>query len=535
MFFPRTLALAALLALATPARAEETAAPPAALADSFCPDCRRPATWEQEKCAGCGMEFEPLRPRTRKGEGAPAGAAEPAPAPGADTSPFPAPKQGEPPDKAPPGESIIPSPWRQIQPPEQSRFGFGGYGRVGFDVATDLEGAKPLDIVEFAPILGKQPYAELHFFYKDKLNEMPVLVKSTLAFGAQIFHYTGEFDAQMALRELYAELNPLPELALWVGARMYRGDNVYIFDFWPLDDQNTLGGGAAFKFAEYHRIQAHVGVNRITNDDTFFQFQEIELPLDGAVGTRSAVFLDRNRGVASLTYGLELPVGFRAKVHGEGHYLPSGDRRLPSGVDEHLPSDHGFLIGGEVGLFAEQGSFANLFCRYSTGLAAFDELQVPFGFDTDLQVTDAERLLMALGGAVESQWAGAHFGAYYQRFRDADGVADREDFDQYAVAMRPLLYLGQYFRTGFEVCWEWNQHQGIIPETGSEELQQLTKLTFLVGVAPRPGVFARPELNIFFSLKWLNRAATLDLGRNRLAERPDNDEQSFGLLAEWWF
>src|SRR5687768_9757757 len=158
------LVLLAIAPLAASATEEKAAAPVGSVApaqagvpDSFCPQCRRGVTWEDTRCTGCGTEFEPLKPRMRKGEGAAADGA------GANESPFAAPPQGAPPDKVEPGSQIIPSPWKQIQPPEQSRFGFGSYGRVGFDVTTDLDGAAPLDLVDFRPRLGKGSYQELHF------------------------------------------------------------------------------------------------------------------------------------------------------------------------------------------------------------------------------------------------------------------------------------------------------------------------------------------------------------------------------------
>lgn len=512
------------------------------VSDSFCPTCRAPVSWEDARCAACGAEFEPVRPRVLKsaaasGASAVTGTAD---APSADESPFPAPAQGEPADKIAPSKALIDSPWVQIQPPAQGRFGFGSYGRVGFDVGADLKGTPPTDLVDNRPILGKSPYQELHFFYKDKLYDMGVLVKSTLAFNEELFHYNGDFDAQMAVRELYAELAPTDDLAVWIGARMYRGDNVYLFDFWPLDDQNTLGGGAAIRLDGIHKIQAHIGMNRLTTGSNPFYFQTVELPSSGLEGPREVVFLDRNRGTASLTYSIELPEGFKAKVHGEATYTPSDERIAEDGSTiERLPSDKGFLLGGQVGWRAEDGTLkdttANLFFRYAGGLAAYDELQVPFGFDTDLQVTDAERILVALGGAVETPWLGVLYGAYWQRFQDGDGIDTRNDNDQFAIGARPLVYIGQYFRAGFESTFQALRNKSVFPETGSEELQTLTKLSLMVSVAPRPGIFSRPELMLFFSMKWLNDAAADELGRTRLNERPDRTEQSIGLLAEWWF
>jgi maltoporin len=525
-----------LIALAAPARAQTPAPAPAAAqpqADYYCPDCHAPIRWNQDKCPSCGAEFEPLKPRVKKGEGAPPPAAAPGPeAPGSrNESPFPAP----PPDQPnPPGApQIIDSPWPQIQPPSESRFGFGSYGRVGITVAPDLHGAKPFDIVDFRPRLDEGPYQELSFYYKDTLAAMPILVKTTLAFQENLFHYTGEFDAQFALRELYAELNPTPSVAVWIGSRMYRGDDIYIFDFWPLDNQNTLGGGAAFKLTEDQTLQAHVGFNRIVDHNVFYQFQTIDVPAFNSVGSQQEVFLDRNRGVVSLTYKIMLPWGLKWKVHGEGHYLPSGDKRLDNGQNQHLPADRGFLIGTEVEERFDP-SFVRLFVKYARGLAAYDPLSVPFGFAPDLTITDSERVLVGVGGAIDTHWFGMHYGAFWQHFTDSSGIDNFNDQDQYAIAARPEVYLGDYVRAGFEVSWEGQQPKGIFPETGREEFAQVTSFTFLLGLATGRGPYARPALYAFYGFHWLNGPARIELART-LVDEPHAREDVFGLLAEWWF
>ena len=40
---------------------------------------------------------------------------------------------------------------------------------------------------------------------------------------------------------------------------MYRGDDVYLFDFWPLDNLNTVGGGAMYSF---NRRQTSLALHR---------------------------------------------------------------------------------------------------------------------------------------------------------------------------------------------------------------------------------------------------------------------------------
>ena len=52
---------------------------------------------------------------------------------------------------------------------------------------------------------------------------------------------------------------------------MYRGDDIYLLDWWPLDNQNTIGGGASYDFKKTDtRVAAHVGMQRL---DDPYQYQ----------------------------------------------------------------------------------------------------------------------------------------------------------------------------------------------------------------------------------------------------------------------
>ena len=48
------------------------------------------------------------------------------------------------------------------------------------------------------------------------------------AFSGDLFHYTGNFSQNIAIRNAYAEVENLGlrGLTLWAGSRMYRGDDV---------------------------------------------------------------------------------------------------------------------------------------------------------------------------------------------------------------------------------------------------------------------------------------------------------------------
>src|SRR5438552_6653043 len=93
---------------------------------------------------------------------------------------------------------------------------------------------------------------------------MSVVVHTTLGFLDDFFHFTGQFRSTMALRNLYAEATNVgtPHLSLWIGSRLYRGDDIYLFDFWPLDNLNTLGGGVGLRFGPTD-LKLHIGVSRL--------------------------------------------------------------------------------------------------------------------------------------------------------------------------------------------------------------------------------------------------------------------------------
>ena len=64
---------------------------------------------------------------------------------------------------------------------------------------------------------------------------------------------------------------------------------------------------------------------------------------------------------------------------------------------------------------------------------------------------------------------------------------------------------------------------------------QLLRLDPL-GVLPDHGGVPSPGLGRHLrAVVQLDEGARLELGRTRFADRPDAQEHSFGLLAEWWF
>ncbi|HEY5951075.1 MAG TPA: carbohydrate porin [Kofleriaceae bacterium] len=478
---------------------------------------------------------------------------EPEPAP-----PSPAPEVGKDQVKQPP-QAIPPQP-RTFEAPIDRGFRFGSYGRVL--AGSDLRGGKPQKvlIVAHGPRIVEDSYLELEFSYGfDKLiHDKPQIVVRpviTLAFDGTLFHDTGEFDAQPALRNMLLDGRVRDDLTLWVGSRMYRGDDIYLFDYWPLDDINTVGAGVQFspKFnlrdsSEDHapldklELAGHIGYNRLNNP---FQFQEIEVanPVQGATTVEQ---LNRQRVVTSVTAAyIAMPsgagIGGKLKLHGEYHSLPSGTRKREDGTTEALPEDSGVLFGGELGVFGfsdnkQYRRHLNLFARYAKGLAAFDELAPPTTFGPELETTRANEFTFGVSGNFDYALGNMMVGALSRRFIDADSSAtDPDDGWEYAIDARPLVRVVPDWFVGGDISYQAKFPKGLNAITLRAEDPALFQIAPMIAWSPMgPSAYDRPQLRFVYRAAHLNQAALDEYVP--MDPRHSHEWVHFlGFQAEWWF
>lgn len=417
----------------------------------------------------------------------------------------------------------------------------GSYGRADASTRLDGSGAQAVTVVSHPGRLQLDPYLELDLLWEGgEADGARFRALVTPALAGDLFHTTGVFDADLALRNLFAEAEGfgVPGLSAWAGSRMYRGDDVYLLDFWPLDNLNTVGGGLQWKMGGT-RVQAHAGVNRLLGED--WQFQTVESPLPGGVESETLTVLDRQRLVTSLKGDQEIPLGglvLRPKLVLERHTLPPG-RRLVEEPDiyEELPADRGGMVGGQLSAWGREAPFyVHLFYRHATGLAAVGELVIPTdGFADDGTVAAAREDLAALAANWDGGKVSVAAGAYLRAFADADG--DRVDVDDYTeavVALRPALYPTEHLALQLEASREWRRPRGLNPRTDEVDRPSLTRLTVMPAIQPRRGTFSRPMVYLRYSAIVLNQDA-LDWfpeGDTRV-EGPVVHE--VGLGAEWWF
>ncbi len=437
--------------------------------------------------------------------------------------------------------------------PSAAGFRFGSYGRVL--AGTDMRGGKPdkILVVAHGPRIVEDSYLELEFSYgflrKGTDNDIVIRPVITLAFDGTLFHDTGEFDAQPALRNMFLDGRLRDDLSLWVGSRMYRGDDIYLFDYWPLDDINTVGAGIQYTPRVHiaggeERMEgaAHVGFNRLDNP---FQFQEIEVP-NPVQGATIVDQLNRQRIVTSATVAyVSLPSGAgpgaKLKLHGEYHALPSGTRKRADGTFEQLPADSGFLVGAELGAFGlsdnkDYRRHLNLFLRYAKGLAAFDELAPPTSFGPTLETSRANELSFGVSGNYDFSLGNVMLGALSRRFIDADAnTTDSDDGWEYAIDARPLVRVVPDFFVGADVSYQARFPNGLNNITLRAEDPSVFQIAPMLVWSPMgPSAYDRPQIRLVYRAAYLNDGA-----RNLYV--PDDPRHAqktqhfLGLQAEWWF
>jgi maltoporin len=461
------------------------------------------------------------------------------------STPVPQPGPSQPPAQVPPisAEGTGREPGSPAAPTAGATgFDFGAYGRVG--VGLDLRGHEgySTNVVSHGSRLEEAPYIEPDFYYTRTIGGDPdkrwrVVLAPAFA-GGDLFHYSGSLDSHFVIRNAYVETENLGAhgLRLWAGSRMYRGDDIYLFDYWPMDNLNTVGAGASYR-ARKTEVALQVGLNRL---DDLYQFERLDTPPRGLGPPGSATVLDRPRFVASVKatqqFG-DFP-GAKVSIYGEVHALPSGEQTDPTTMMKTpLPGDVGWVAGLQLGGWLRPYVFLNLWLRAAGGLAAFGELSVPTGIDPTRRVTSAREIVGAMSGNWESRWLGVMFGAYVRRFNDASASdLNPASYTEGILAARPHIYWNQYFHTAVELSYQARQADSIDFVANRVLTPQVFRFSVLPLVAPLGrGTYSRPQIYLVYTVSVLNDDARIALWDPQDFRYQANVVHYLGTGVEWWF
>ena len=227
------------------------------------------------------------------------------------------------------------------------------------------------------------------------------------------------------------------------------------------------------------------------------------------------------------------------KLYAEYHYLPSGEETLGNNPNQtiRLSNDQGSLVGMQYGLwgFGDQ-SHVNVFARFATGLAAYDELAAAQAINRDRRTVDAYEARLALSANFQSEDVSMMLGGYGRIFNDGD--VNTEDFDdrqELSMVLRPMLRLGA-FTPALEGSVQISRTNGLNPRTGEQALAQVFQIAALPGFtfAQTPGAYSRPRIHGVIAVSLLNPTALSYYAEADPRSRADT-VWFFGASAEWWF
>ena len=189
-----------------------------------------------------------------------------------------------------------------------------------------------------------------------------------------------------------------------------------------------------------------------------------------------------------------------------------------------------------MGLYQSGTSdFLNLFIRYGQGLAAFDELGVPYGLNTEKKATGAHEIILGASGNWEptSQWA-LLGGAYARHFVDADpNIYDRDDTWELGFAVRPAWQVSEHFQLVTELNGQYLRPNGIAQESGLQDMPFVIQGAVVPTISLGRGSFSRPQLRLIYSVTRLNA----DAQRTYAPQDPMRDRSIHhfvGVGIEWW-
>jgi maltoporin len=421
-------------------------------------------------------------------------------------------------------------------------FDFGSYGRVG--AGTDLRGSTPrsVNVVQHGPRIVEKTYVELDLYYSAQAtDDLFLRIVTTPALTGDLFHYSGDFDVGIALRNLYAEAIFSGQWGLWVGSRMYRGDDIYLLDFWPLDNLNTIGGGVGYTFKTGTELKFHAGLNQPT--DPYYRQTILRPPAYNQFGAAEVAILDRQKLVSSIKLSHVWPVGesggVKGILYGELHYVPEGQREVESKVYENVPKDKGFVGGAQVGAFTgKRSTYVNLTARFASGLAAYGELNAPRQLRPDRLTTGAYELLVTLSGNWERGPFGLLMGSYYRQFRNASRSLDWDDLNEGIVIVRPQVWFAKIAGVALEASYQ-AQQRGVATEEAPNLFKpvfaQMGRFGLIPFITPGgPGAFQRPHIRLIYLLTVRDATARSFYPADDVFARRGIDH-FIGVGAEWWF
>ncbi len=329
--------------------------------------------------------------------------------------------------------------------------------------------------------------------------------------------YTTSTGATVSFPNLYVDIEGIPWLfggKAWVGTRYYKRESIYINDFFYWNPSGVGGGIEDVNIGKDVRVS--YAAFAVDGEPVSAGAGTPPLPMQADLGIRNDLQV---RGLRPYPSG-EFQVGFQYIADYSNHKDANGDSVTHSGWGvtlQHVQQ----LLGGENKLAFQYGKGGG------TGFGTLSRFYYP---DFSLYFAPSEYRIRVVDVLTVQpiEWFGAQLGLVYQH--DDLGNAGQKT-DWYTGGTRLSFAFNKYAKVLAEVGYDR------VKKSNGSEPQWLGKGTIAPAIAAGKGMFARPELRVFYTWATWNetaRTATVDSGRLYTTTNLLSGV-TYGLQAEaWW-
>lgn len=345
-----------------------------------------------------------------------------------------------------------------------------------------------------------------------------------------------------ALPELYAEANNImgSDWSVWLGARLFRGDDIHIIDHYYFDDHSGQGVGIKYKNTQFSEIFTGSIDTTSTLPPNFY--------LNIVNGTPTLGL--RNRYVSIIEHKIELNEGY-VKLLAEYQRLPAGTAQ-DFDTFYNYPADNGYVVGAKYLKNISSklpGSFNAVSARYGTGIAnggdgGSSRTYVTYGapnletnsFKKAYSLALTETFLLNLN----KNYSLNGYAIYTKSRGASDSLNKAPDYlgkqllfnrkQDIAFGARGTWYLKDWLHLLHEFDMTWRKD-------GTQDFGQMTKFTIAPTFVPTGvrDVWARPHFRLVYSIAHYNKFAADNLYSPYLAQSGTKSwGQYLGAKVEWW-
>jgi len=455
------------------------------------------------------------------------------------------------------------------QLPEKDGFSFGSYGRVGVDWSFEHGGSigRRLNLNNMGSIGGRmeeQDYLEIYpaFHFTPFKKDDPTLIKVQMRFSVysrslSLFgnSSTSSIDGlTIAIPEIYAEAKNIngKDLNIWIGARLYRTEELHIADHFFFDDHSGQGFGIEFK-------QTRISAFFVSSSDTssnvppYFYLN---------IGNGVSNIALRQRVVAVLDHEFSLSENNKLTAMGEFHYMSKTSENEGDSIQHietedsteifiNYPTDYGLVFGAKlISTFKTKfGDGINKFAvRYGTRIAnggdgGVSKTWLTFGAPDLDKVNYAKAYSLAIVEEVKFNLSRKNnMNAYIVYTQSKGGARTNGKAKTYwgreVYNRKQDLTLGfrdtHYITSKFHLLSEFHYSQR---KDGIDDIYRSEKISIAPTLVPtgEKDSGARPHMRFVFSLAHYNDAAKENLYSPFLQFVGYKQwGYYFGVKMEWW-